>query len=190
MKTGWVSLRAPQYNLTLKKRILLKEEGSSILMVLLLSGAVMRLGEVHTFYILWLYGSSVGGGLLTIDTDPFIKALAAFQSAEMKNQVVYICLIHVLSRAGGDTASFCIFHTEIHGEFIWNVYLPPLGNEWKNGIALLNDVAKCNDISHSGNESGQSAVCRKKPIQRKFPEVEVTICIDVWCFYVFFHFLI
>lgn len=47
--------------------------------------AVMRLGEVHTFYIFRLY---VGGGLLTIDTDPFIKALAAFQSAEKKNKDV------------------------------------------------------------------------------------------------------
>lgn len=86
----------------------------------------MRLGEVHTFYIFRLY---VGGGLLTIDTDPFIKALAAFQSAEKKNKDVYIHLIHVLSRAEGNTASFCISHSEIHGESIWNVYLPPLGNE-------------------------------------------------------------
>lgn len=85
-------------------------------MILLLSGAVMEQGKVHTFYILWLYASSVGRGLLTINTD--IKALFTFQSAEVKNQVVYTHLIHVLSRAGGDTASFFICHTEIHGEYI------------------------------------------------------------------------
>lgn len=98
-------------------------------MILLLSGAVMEQGKVHTFYILWLYASSVGRGLLTIDTDPFIKALFTFQSAEVKNQVVYTHLIHVLSRAGGDTASFFICHTEIHGEYIWSEYLLPMGNE-------------------------------------------------------------
>lgn len=96
-------------------------------MILLLSGAVMEQGKVHTFYILWLYASSVGRGLLTINTD--IKALFNFQSAEVKNQVVYTHLIHVLSRAGGDTASFFICHTEIHGEYIWSEYLLPMGNE-------------------------------------------------------------
>lgn len=89
MKRGWVNLRAPQYNPTLKTWIPLKQEGFSILIILLLSGAVMEQGKVHTFYILWLYASSVGRGLLTIDTDPFIKALFTFQSAEVKNQVVY-----------------------------------------------------------------------------------------------------
>lgn len=96
-------------------------------MILLLSGAVMEQGKVHTFYILWLYASSVGRGLLTINTD--IKALFTFQSAEVKNQVVYTHLIHVLSRAGGDTASFFICHTEIRGEYIWSEYLLPMGNE-------------------------------------------------------------
>lgn len=52
MKRGWVSLRAPQYNPALKTWITLKQEGFSILMILLLSGAVMEQGKVHTFYIL------------------------------------------------------------------------------------------------------------------------------------------
>lgn len=138
-------------------------------MVLLLTGALMHLDKVHTFYILWLYGSSVGGGLFTVDNDPFIKALAAFQSAEKKNQVMYLNIIHVLFRARGDTTSLCIIYIEIHGEPKGSVYLPTPRNECseKSGIALLGDMAKFNYTSQLGKGSGQSAVCRRNPSQKK-----------------------
>lgn len=152
-------------------------------MVILLTGALMHLDKVHTFYILWLYGSSVGGGLFTVDNDPFIKALAAFQSAEKKNQVIYPNIIHVLSRARGGTTYRCIIYTEIHGEPKGSVYLPTPGNECseKSGIALLGDMAKFNYTFQLGKGSGRSAVCRRNPSQRKLLRTGKILCITVWC---------
>lgn len=125
----------------------------------------------------------------TADNDPFIKILAAFQSAEKENQVIYWRLIHVLSRAGGDTTSLCIIYREIPGETNGSVYLPPPGNERseKNGIALLRDMAKFNYTSQSRKEPDQSAACRRNPSWIKLT-VKKTAYITVWCWSYFSNF--